>query len=91
MKPFQFVSLRAARGILLGALLLVGLSSCVATARPARGRPQAAKVVVVKKGHAHTARCGHYRHDGRWYHLKGHVHKRGCGHAHVQGVWVRRG
>jgi hypothetical protein len=47
-----------------------------------------AHVVVIKKGHAHSANCGHYRHGGKWYFIKGHVHRKGCGHRKVKGVWV---
>ncbi len=52
--------------------------------------PAPAKVVVVKKGHAHSKSCGHYRHNKKWYYHQGHVHGRKCGHALVGGVWVFR-
>ncbi|MDA8020511.1 MAG: hypothetical protein MPN21_23985 [Thermoanaerobaculia bacterium] len=48
------------------------------------------KVVTLEKGHVHTVRCGHYRHQGRWYHAAGHVHGKRCGHVKVRGVWVVR-
>ncbi len=47
-------------------------------------------VVVIKKGHSHSAGCGHYKRHGKWYHWKGHHHKNGCGHAFVGGMWVVR-
>jgi hypothetical protein len=76
-----------------GITLLVGLLSvAVGCARPTRvvvrdPRPQ---VVVVKAGHVHTARCGHYRHGKTWYLVKGHVHGPRCGHVKVNGVWIVR-
>jgi hypothetical protein len=45
-------------------------------------------VVVVRSGHTHTHKCGHYRHQGRWHIHRGHVHRRGCGHAWKGGVWI---
>ncbi len=47
-----------------------------------------AKVVVIEKGHAHNAHCGHYRHGNKWYHAKGHRHGAKCGHHKVKGVWI---
>ena len=47
-----------------------------------------ADVVVIERGHVHTDHCGHYCHEGRWYHSAGHIHGQGCGHAHRDGVWV---
>ncbi len=80
---------------LLAALLLFGfavpMTGCAAHHHRARvvHHPQA-KAVVIKKGHVHTDRCGHYRHNGRWYFIKGHVHGAKCGHHKVKGVWVVR-
>ena len=78
------------RAILLGLLLAFGISGCArrTAVRVNVGHPASAKVVVVKKGHRHTAHCGHYRFNGKWYFVKGHHHRRGCGHAFVGGVWV---
>ena len=76
-----------------GFMLIVALvvSGC---GRPARrvhvvdhGKAQ---VVVIKKGHVHSARCGHYRHNNKWYFVNGHVHGKRCGHAKVNNVWVIR-
>ena len=46
------------------------------------------KIVVVEKGHSHTNHCGHYHHNGNWYHAKGHSHGKKCGHKKVHGKWV---
>ena len=46
------------------------------------------KVVVIPKGHHHSAHCGHYHHGGKWYHHHGHVHKHGCGHVLRGKIWV---
>ena len=51
-------------------------------------RTPRAKVVVIKKGHAHTKRCGHYRYNDRWYYVKGHAHGSRCGHLKVRGIWI---
>ncbi len=48
-------------------------------------------VWVVDRTHVHTSGCGHYWHNGTWYHHTGHVHGAGCGHAFVEGVWVHAG
>ena len=45
-------------------------------------------VVVIERGHLHTAHCGHWLWRGRWYHRHGHVHAGGCGHVHRDGAWV---
>jgi uncharacterized low-complexity protein len=50
--------------------------------------PATAKVVVVEKGHQHTAKCGHYKYQGQWYKAKKHKHGKKCGHQHRDGVWV---
>jgi len=74
---------------LAGALAVttVGLFGCVVHPRPAAvvrlGPP-----VVIATGHLHTDRCGHFRYDGRWYHVSGHVHGPRCGHVRRGGVWV---
>lgn len=76
--------------IVFGAVLAFGISGCArrTAVRVNVGHPQNAKVVVVKKGHVHTARCGHYRYNGRWYIVKNHVHGSRCGHRFVRGAWV---
>jgi hypothetical protein len=43
--------------------------------------------VVVPVAHVHDDFCGHYWHDGYWYHHGGHRHGPGCGHVHVGGRW----
>jgi len=87
------------RGTALNLLLMACLAllswmqlSCAAHSHPAPVRhPRAHGVrVVVAQGHVHSARCGHYRHRGHWYHLRGHAHGPRCGHAVVGGVWVLR-
>ena len=70
------------------ALLTAGCGRTVTRTRVVH--PSGAKVVVVQKGHVHSARCGHYRHGNTWYVVKGHVHRGGCGHVKVRGVWVIR-
>lgn len=76
------------------AICAVLLSACVVKQpRHQKARiahPAKAKVVVIKKGHAHGKSCGHYKHNAKWYHHQGHVHGRKCGHAFVGGVWVFR-
>lgn len=53
--------------------------------------PTHGKAIIIKKGHAHGARCGHFRHGNTWYMAKkGHVHRARCGHHHVKGVWIIR-
>lgn len=81
---------RSVSWMALAIVLAIGLSSCArrTALRVNTGHPASAKVVVVKKGHKHTARCGHYRHNGRWYFIKGHHHQKGCGHHFAGGVWV---
>lgn len=78
---------------LLAALALLA-TGCVhkgsVHAHPRPAHHSHAKVVTVKTGHVHSVRCGHYRHEGRWYHLAGHVHGKRCGHVKVRGVWVIR-
>ncbi len=81
-------------GLALTAVLgLPLLGACAAHTHPAphghHARPSAVRVVVAK-GHVHSARCGHYRHRGHWYHLRGHAHGPRCGHALVSGVWILR-
>ncbi len=49
------------------------------------------KIVIIERGHVHGADCGHYWHNGQWYHHAGHVHAVGCGHHHHEGVWVLAG
>lgn len=73
---------------LLAALALLATGCVHAHPRPVNHSH--AKVVTVEKGHVHSTRCGHYRHEGRWYHVKGHVHGKRCGHVQVRGVWVIR-
>ncbi|MFQ5628195.1 MAG: hypothetical protein ACE5I1_05495 [bacterium] len=75
---------------ILGMALAFVLSSCArrTAVRVNIGHPASAKVVVVKKGHAHTARCGHYKYRGKWYIVKGHAHGPRCGHRFVGGFWI---
>ena len=71
----------------LGGVTLAAGCHVHAHARPVV--PQG-EVVVVKKGHQHSHRCGHYKYRGKWYYQAGHVHGRGCGHVEVDRVWVLR-
>lgn len=48
-------------------------------------------LVVIDRGHVHSASCGHYWYNGGWYAHRGHVHGPGCGHVHHDGVWVLAG
>lgn len=45
-------------------------------------------VVVIPVGHVHSVTCGHYYHNGHWYHSRGHRHGPGCGHKWSSGRWV---
>ena len=76
--------------IVLGLSLSFGVSGCArrANVRINIGHPRTAKVVVIKKGHKHTARCGHYRYGGKWYIVKGHSHGPRCGHHFSSGIWI---
>ena len=86
---------RSALPLVLLILFGFGAMSCARRARVhvRVGHPHspAARVVVIKKGHVHTARCGHYRYKGKWYFVKGHVHGPKCGHAFVGGIWIYKG
>ncbi len=74
--------------IALVALLTAGCGRAVRRTRIVH--PHGAQIVVITKGHAHSVRCGHYRHGGKWYLVKSHTHRARCGHAKVKGVWVIR-
>ena len=78
------------RHLLLAFLLATFTVGCTAHVHPARHHHEHAKVVVVRKGHVHSDKCGHYLHKGRWYHVERHVHGKRCGHVKVRGVWVLR-
>ena len=68
-------------------ILVMAVSGCRANVT-VRGPKIKHPVVVVKKGHIHTPKCGHYRHGGRWYIHKGHIHRKGCGHVFKGKVWI---
>ena len=51
--------------------------------------PAPHKVVVIPKGHACHAHCGHYHHGGKVYHMDNHVHGHNCGHTLQGGIWIR--
>ena len=92
MKPKKLTQAIKAMSVLAVCALL--LTACVAK-HPRHhnshaANPAKAKVVIIKKGHAHGKSCGHYKHNNSWYHHKGHVHGRRCGHALVGGIWVFR-
>lgn len=88
--------------LLLGALVVVS-AGCIIVAEdgPYRTRrvvdyeaspPEPyGDVVVVERHHVHTAGCGHYWYNGRWYQHPGHVHGPGCGHVYHEGAWVLAG
>jgi hypothetical protein len=80
---------RLGRFLLIPAVLLL-FAGC-ARHHPHHGAPPPnARVVVIQKGHVHSAKCGHYRHGKNWYHAKGHVHGPRCGHHKANGVWIIR-
>ncbi|MEM8931619.1 MAG: hypothetical protein AAGE94_10605 [Acidobacteriota bacterium] len=84
------------RALFAAALLGTFTVGCTAHVHPTRHHHDRhhhhdqGKVVVVRKGHVHHHACGHYRHQGRWYHLERHVHGKRCGHVRVRGVWVSK-
>lgn len=87
--------LRNNRARRLGLRALIVALACAAVALVGCSRPAAvhvthpsAKVVVIKKGHTHYKRCGHFKHRGKWYYSHGHVHKKYCGHKKKKGAWV---
>ena len=73
--------------VLAAVALTVALSGCARRTVIVLDRSPG-RIVVVEKGHSHTAHCGHYHHNGNWYHEKGHSHGRKCGHKKVHGKWV---
>ena len=79
--------------ILIVTLMLISttLGGCLVAPRHHQVHHGHGNVVVVKKGHVHGKRCGHYRHNGRWHAVRrGHAHGKRCGHHFVGGVWVIR-
>ena len=76
------------RCLLLALVLATFTAGCSAHVHPARLHHERSKVVVVRSGHVHSDACGHYRYEGRWYHVERHVHGKRCGHVKVRGVWV---
>ena len=87
---FQAVLPQRTRFFFLGAVLAAFTTSACTVHTHPTPHPHRAQAVKIDKTHRHTHRCGHYRHDGRWYHVSGHVHGRACGHVKVKGVWVIR-
>ncbi|MFQ5599867.1 MAG: hypothetical protein ACE5G2_04850 [Candidatus Krumholzibacteriia bacterium] len=76
--------------IVLLMIVVLGASGCgrpYTRTRVVHHHPHG-KVVVIHKGHVHTARCGHYRYNARWYYMKGHAHGKHCGHVRVNGIWI---
>ena len=88
MRPRIDTLVKTLAFITLVALLTAGCGRTVTRTRIVH--PHGAQVVVVKAGHGHSARCGHYRHGAKWYLVKGHTHRARCGHVKVKGVWVIR-
>ena len=89
--------------VLLAGIVVFGLTACprhsVLHHKPKGGPPPHAKAhglkkhhhgsaVAIKKGHGHSAHCGHYKHKGKWFHHGGHAHKHGCGHVLSGGIWI---
>ena len=71
--------------IAAGLFFLPAISACHAPhAGHGHGRP-----VVIRKGHAHTAHCGHFRVGAKWHVMQGHSHGAGCGHHFKGGLWIR--
>jgi len=65
------------------------LGACVVRVQPfVHHAPPSGVVVAVERVHVHSAACGHYWFDGRWYFHSGHVHAVGCGHVFQEGTWV---
>lgn len=89
MLPRAIVSRTCLYFLVISSAAALLFSACAR--RPAKVRvvhPAGAQVVVIKKGHRHSANCGHYRHGNKWYYVKGHAHGRKCGHHKVDGIWV---
>lgn len=77
--------------LVLAILIVALITGCGRRHRHVVVHPTYGKAVVIKKGHAHDARCGHFRHGNTWYVAKkGHVHGPKCGHHQVKGVWIVR-
>ena len=75
--------------LLLAVSLAAALGGCVVHAHGYVHHPApTGEVVVVERVHVHSAACGHYWYDGRWYVHSGHVHAAGCGHHWNGSVWV---
>ena len=83
----RFVATTAAMLVVCAAALsaLTGCSS---------GRPQSlggsvvGEPIEVAPQHVHSASCGHFRRQNRWYYAPDHAHHSGCGHIFRDGVWV---
>jgi hypothetical protein len=88
MKTFSTVQAVAKRAALVA--ILIGMFMGCASRTRVVVHPARAKVVVIKKGHIHNNRCGHYKYRGSWYYVNGHHHGARCGHAMVKGVWIIR-
>jgi glucan-binding YG repeat protein len=41
----------------------------------------------VKPMHGCDNACGHFMHNGSYYHIPNHVHGSNCGHHKINGVW----
>jgi hypothetical protein len=79
--------MRKAAFLALACALALASMACARRTTVIEG-PHGGKVVVVERGHVHTAHCGHYWHRGSWYHAAAHVHGDGCGHVHREGRWI---
>jgi hypothetical protein len=75
--------------MMLSALAIAGLvGGCVVHDDRPYHHHTYGPAVVVETGHVHSESCGHYHHDGRWYHSANHRHGPGCGHVYRGGMWI---
>ena len=69
------------------AVAAFGMAGCIVHGHGKRAHIHG-PVVVIPVGHVHSHSCGHYYHQGGWYHSHGHVHVGGCGHLFRGGLWI---
>ena len=74
-------------GLTLTVLVGGAVSGCRVQASMYVGHPHHVRLVTIEQAHVHTEACGHYWHEGHWYHWDGHHHGVGCGHVLVSGRW----
>jgi predicted small secreted protein len=74
--------------VVLASALLLPLAGCAHTHAGVGVNVRLGAPVKIARGHAHSARCGHFKHRGNWYHAKNHHHAKKCGHKLKGGVWI---